>query len=168
MWQIYEKIVRVVCSVFFKIIHKDVNEEQWENILQFFKFCLVGASNSVISYGTNIISLKALESHGIKGDYIIANLIAFIVSVLWSFWLNNNYVFKQQEGEKRSIFKALLKTYLSYGFTGLILTNILSYIWVDILGISKIIAPLINIAICLPINFLLSKLWTFKSVNGEE
>jgi putative flippase GtrA len=52
---------------------------------------------------------------------------------------------------------------MSYGFTGIILNNILSYIWIDMLGISKVVAPLINMIIGVPINFIINKLWAFRS-----
>ena len=59
--------------------------------------------------------------------------------------------------------KALLKTYMAYGFTGIILNNILSFIWIDKVGISKFIAPLINLIVSVPLNFIINKLWAFKS-----
>lgn len=60
------------------------------------------------------------------------------------------------------MWKALGKCFLSYGFTGFILENVLSYIWVDRVGISKYIAPLLNLVFTVPTNFLLNKLWAFK------
>ena len=56
---------------------------------------------------------------------------------------------------------ALFKTYVSYGFTGLILNNILSVLWVSVLHISKMLAPIINLVISIPINFFMNKLWAF-------
>ena len=94
-------------------------------------------------------------------DYIIANIISFLLSVLWSFYWNNKYVFKLNEGEQRSIWKALLKTYVSYGFTGIILNNILLVLWVRVIGINKMLAPIINLIINIPINFFMNKLWAF-------
>ncbi|MBF1260356.1 MAG: GtrA family protein, partial [Lachnoanaerobaculum sp.] len=58
---------------------------------------------------------------------------------------------------------SLIKTYLSYAFTGLVLNNVFSYILVDILNVSKLIAPLINMILGMPINFLINKLWAFNS-----
>ncbi len=95
-------------------------------------------------------------------DYILGNTIAFLLSVLWSFYWNSRYVFGLEEGEKRSPWKALLKTYISYGFTGIILSNILSYVWIRVFGISKYLAPLINLVVSIPVNFLMNKLWAFK------
>lgn len=56
-------------------------------------------------------------------DYLIATGIGFVLSVLWSFFWNNKFVFTVGEGEKRSVLKALLKTYVSYSFTGLFLNS---------------------------------------------
>ena len=80
-----------------------------------------------------------------------ANTIAFVISVFVSFLLNSKFVFSLEEGQERNFWKALFKSYLSYGFTGLILTNVLAYVWVDLLGISKLIAPLISLVISIPI-----------------
>lgn len=100
-------------------------------------------------------------------DYILGNTIAFLLSVLWSFYWNSRYVFGLEEGEKRSPWKALLKTYISYGFTGIILSNILSYVWIRVFGISKYLAPLINLVVSIPVNFLMNKLWAFKGEKTE-
>ena len=54
-----------------------------------------------------------------EADYLIAQLIGFVLSVLWSFYWNNKMVFVQEEGQQRVWWKALLKTYVSYSFTGL-------------------------------------------------
>lgn len=94
-------------------------------------------------------------------DYIIANVVSWVLSVLWSFYWNNKFVFKKEEGEHRNIWAALFKTYVSYGFTGLILNNVLSVIWVSVLHVSKMIAPIINLIINIPINFFLNKIWAF-------
>lgn len=53
-------------------------------------------------------------------------MVGFAISVLWSFYWNNKFVFTVGNGQKRNLLKALLKTYILYGFTGIILNNILS------------------------------------------
>ena len=95
----------------------------------------------------------------------VSNTIAFIISVLVSFLLNSRFVFTLEEGQSRNFWKALMKSYLSYGFTGIILNNLLAYLWVNVLGISKFIAPLISLIIAIPINFIMNKLWAFKTEN---
>lgn len=130
---------------------------------QFIKFGIVGLSNTVIGYLLNVFALKILEGYSLKWDYIIANIVAFIISVAWSFYWNNRFVFTVEDGNKRPLLPTLLKTYISYAFTGVILNNILSYVWIDVMGISKYVAPLINLIISVPVNFFMNKKWAFKS-----
>ena len=47
---------------------------------------------------------------------------------------------------------------------GIVLANVLSYIWIDVLGISKCVAPLINLIISIPLNFIINRYWAFKTV----
>ena len=146
-----------------KIFHVELSEDKWAGLLQFIKFGIVGISNTVISYVLNVLVLLALRRWEVSWDFVAANIVAFVLSVLWSFCWNNRFVFVVQDGEQRNIGRALVKTYLSYGFTGIILNNILSWLWISALGISKYVAPLINLLISVPINFIMNKFWAFKS-----
>ncbi|MBE5860250.1 MAG: GtrA family protein [Butyrivibrio sp.] len=133
--------------------------------MQFVKFGIVGVSNTVISYVLYTVALLAMRSLHIfaSADYLIATVIAFILSVLWSFYWNNKMVFVMKEGQRRNLWKALIKTYISYSFTGLFLNSILMVLWVQIFHISEFIAPIINLLISVPVNFIINKFWAFKS-----
>ena len=72
-----------------------------------------------------------------------------------------------ESGEKRVWWRSLVKTYMSYAFSGLILTNILLFLWNNILSLPEFVGPILNLIITTPINFLLNKLWAFKA-NGKE
>ena len=156
-----EKIYRFFVELLFKIIKKDLTDKKRQTFKEFLQFGLVGVSNTIISYLLYVVTLLLVSKSGVKFDYIIANIVSWLLSVLWSFYWNNKFVFKKEEGEKRNIWAALFKTYVSYGFTGLILNNILSVLWVSVLHISKMLAPIINLVISIPINFFMNKLWAF-------
>lgn len=134
-----------------------------EMIVQFIKFGIVGLSNTFISYFTYVIFLWLFERLAIllNYDYLVAQFIGFIVSVIWSFYWNNKYVFVKNT-EKRNILKSFLKTFVSYASTGLVLSSILSYIWVEFLFVPKLYAPIINLMITVPLNFILNRNWAFK------
>lgn len=167
MKQIEAWIQRIIAA-FFRLLHIPLKDGLLNTLTQFVKFGLVGVTNTVISYTINILVLKFLQPYDLSWDYVAGNLVAFVLSVLWSFYWNNKYVFTQQRGQKRKIGPALLKTYISYGFTGIILTNILSYLWIDKLGISKYVAPLINLIVSIPLNFIINKFWAFGGASGRE
>lgn len=157
-----DKIIYSICKLIAKILKKDQDENTVNSLVQFVKFGIVGVSNTMISYVINVLVLLAMKPMDVSWDYFVGNIVSFILSVLWSFYWNNEYVFTLEEGKSRSIGKALLKTYVSYGFTGIILNNILSWIWVSVLCISKYIAPIINLVASVPINFFMNKLWAFR------
>lgn len=71
-------------------------------------------------------------------------------------------VFQPEERTERSLWKALVKTYISYSFTGLFLNTLLLYILVQTLHVSEFIAPVFQLLINVPINFLINKFWAFK------
>jgi len=126
--------------------------------LQFIKFGIVGFSNTAIAYAIYYVFLVYLGQH-----YIVANTAAFVLSVLNSFFWNDRYVFKRKSDEKRNFWGALLKTYVSYASTGLVLSGILLFIFIELLHISDKIAPLLGLAVTVPLNFVLNKKWAFKS-----
>lgn len=156
------KFIITICKLFARILRKDKDEEFVNGLVEFVKFGIVGVSNTFIGYFINVVVLLIMHPFDVSWDYFVGNIISFFLSVLWSFFWNNKYVFVLKEGEERSIWKALLKTYISYGFSGLVLSNILSWVWVSGLGISKFIAPLLNLIVSVPVNFVMNKLWAFK------
>ena len=160
IWQLIEKILYFFVH---KIFHLKLSNEKWETFLQFVRFGIVGASNTVISYLLYVISLLVMRKLKVSPsvDYLIAQFIGFVLSVLWSFYWNRKMVFKA-DNDKVPWFQALVKTYISYAFSGLFLSTVLSIIWVQFIGIDKMIAPVLNLVISVPINFILNKFWAFK------
>lgn len=133
-------------------------------VRQFIRFGIVGFSNTILSYIVYFIALFVLRKCGCFSsiDYLVAQIMMFIVGVMWSFFWNRRYVFQIQAGGKCSILKSLVKTYIMYSFTGLFLSGILLIMWVQVFHISEFIAPVINLAVTVPLNFVLAKVWAFK------
>ncbi len=155
-------------NILIKIIRQlfpRISDKKLSFLIQFFKFGIVGLSNTIISYSIYCLTLYVLKPFQLQYDYFIGNILSFVLSVLWSFYWNNKYVFKVENGKERNIFFALVKTYMSYAFTGLLLNNVFAYVWIDILGVNKNIAPLITLIISVPINFIMNKLWAFKTTS---
>lgn len=163
-WNGIQYVVRILLQVIFKWLHRDLSEQVFNSFMQFIKFGIVGISNVLISYFLYVLFLVIFQKFNLFPiiDYIIAQSIAFPLSVLWSFYWNNKMVFTVEEGNGRTIWKSLLKTFVSYSFTGLFLNNILLYIWIQIFHISEFMAPFMNLVVSVPINFLINKFWAFK------
>lgn len=129
------------------------NKEKYSNLIkQFVKFGLVGVSNTVL----NLVVYYGLLYLGVH--YLIANTAGFLVSVLNAYYWNKKFVFKNLETK---ISKSLIKTYVSYGSTFLLGTGLM-FVMVHYLHVSETVAPIINLLVTIPLNFLLNKFWTFK------
>lgn len=165
LWNVLEKALYFFFEKVCQSMKMDTSEEVFRALMQFVKFGIVGMSNAIVSYSVYAICMCILKKYGlfVRADYYIAQAAAFFLSVLWSFYWNNRVVFKMGQGEQRSLWKALLKTYIAYSFTGLFMSTILLYLWIDVIGISEFVAPIINIIINVPINFVINKAWAFKT-----
>lgn len=160
--RIMYKLVNLLLTNLIKLFKKDIARQTLDSLTQFILFGIVGVSNTLISYLLNILVIALLRPYSLAWDYVAGNLAAFLLSVLWSFYWNNRIVFKQKTGSERNLWKTLLKAYIAYGFTGIILNNFCSWMWIRVFHISKYIAPLINLIISVPLNFVINKLWTFQ------
>lgn len=164
IWVLIEKTVYAILKLGFKVMKKDLTNEILEAFMQFAKFGIVGLSNTVLSYVLYAVGVLMFRRFGILPDsgYLVAQAIAFVISVLWSFYWNSKAVFTLNDGSGRAVFKALVKTFIAYSFTGLLLSSALLVLWVRILHISDLVAPFINLIVTVPLNFVINKLWTFK------
>lgn len=154
---------------------------------QFIKFGLVGVSNTVVSYVTYSVCYYVFHS-----NVHVANILGFIISVLNAYIWQSKFVFKEsEEGEHRVWWQVLIKTYISYAFSGLFLTEILLIVWLDLLNISQYLEPLIvwlggfginmtavdaavslapflNMVITIPINFCINKFWAYRQKSKKS
>lgn len=166
IWYFLKKFIIFILNVLNKNNIVFVSEKNHERIFQFVKFSVIGMSNCLVNYSTYVISICFVKYICIdcEKDFLIAQALAFLVSVYWAFYWDKKYVFNVGKVYDRFInLKILMKTYMSYAFTGLFLSEILLIFWVEFLGITKFIAPLINMVICLPLNFIINKKWTFRN-----
>lgn len=136
------------------------------SINQAIRFIIVGASNTLVGYLSYVLIVWILSSYYIRYDYIIANILSFIISIHWAFVLNKMIVFKANNW-RNSYGKELVKTYLTYGFSGFVLNNILLYLFVDICEISKYYAPILNLMFLVPFNYFVNKYWIFHNKLGN-
>lgn len=169
VWYIISLLCFYILCFFYNIINKELTKTKYITFMQFVKFGIVGLSNTIIAYIIYGGMLFLFERIGWFSDvdYLIASFFSFVLSVLWSFYWNSKKVFVVKEGEERKVLPALIKTFISYSFSGLILGNILLIIWVRVFSISKYIAPLINLIVTIPMNFIINKFWAFKTKKAE-
>jgi len=159
-------VIRRIMSFCYAYFDKDYTEEKHNAFIQFIKFCFVGASNVILYYFTYVFCLHTLRKYLLfsKADYIVAQIAGFLISVFWTYTINRKYVFSDSND---SYFVSLITFYITYSFTGLIMNPLLLYLWKRV-GISEYIAPLINVIFNTPVNYFISKVWTFRSKKADD
>lgn len=163
-WRLFERIVRAVLGAILKVFKITLTEKQWTGFMQFVKFGLVGVINTAVDYITYLLTLLIFEETGLFGTkaYLVSTILGFLVSFFNMFYWNNTYVFKKKEDESRSALASLVKLFLSYSLTGIIIKPGCMFILVDLVRVPKTVAPIPIMFITIPVNFLLSKLWAFR------
>ncbi|ETI69710.1 GtrA family protein [Neobacillus vireti] len=118
---------------------------------KFLKFGVVGIVNTLITIG----SFTVFVYFGM--NYIAANIIAYGLGMMNSFFLNKNWVFQAKSRRLSLVIKFMVVNFLTLGFTTICL-----YILVRYMDIHSSAAQIISTCIGLAINFLLNKKWTFS------
>ena len=127
-------------------------------VKQFIKFGLVGLSNTFVSWACYYLFLWIDEDL-----YMLGSIVGGVAGIANAFFWNDRFVFQGGRQDWKSRLKRLGKTYISYGSTSLFSIALL---WIEVqLGVPKSVAPVINLIITIPLNFLINKFWTFR---GEK
>ena len=111
---------------------------------KFLRFIGAGIVNTIASYLAYLFLIFFFS-------YQISYAIAFVLGVALSFVLNSKYVFEVQQTLRKFILFPLV--YLVQYLLGALLMGVV----IEVLGVSKFIAPLFVIVCLIPVSYLLSK-----------
>ena len=148
--------MRQLADALFQKLGANSSAERKALIIQFVKFGLVGLSNTLVSWICYYLVLWVDDDL-----YLLGSVVGAVVSIANAFFWNDRFVFKGTENDWRSKLKRLGKTYVSYGGTSL-LDMLLLWMEVRFFNVDKVIAPIVNLIITIPLNFLINKYWTFR------
>ena len=129
----------------------------WELI----KYGICGALSTILDIGIFWFLANILNLY-----YLIANAIAWIVALIFSFLTNKYYVFESRSFKKKVWIKEATEFFGARGMAcGIDMGGM--YLLVSIIEINQNHAKLIVTLIVIIINYILSKFWIFKkSIDG--
>lgn len=113
------------------------------------------------SSGLDFLLYTLLVSH-FGMHYIISNCISVLAGISTSFILNRNYNFKIKDKTRQRF-----AIFLSVGLCGMLMSNLILYVCIDLIGINKIASKLLSIVLVVFFQFLLNKYITFKPSNNR-
>jgi putative flippase GtrA len=122
-------------------------------IKQFLRFGIVGFFNTVFFLAIYYFFIW------INPDfYLLGSIVGFAITVVIAYILSRKFVFPEgRETAGRSLIKALI----AYSFS-FILANGLLVLQVEVIHVSKVLAPILNLFVTVPVNFIINKFWTYK------
>ena len=112
---------------------------------RFLRFVLSGGINTIVTYAIYLILLLII-------DYKLAYTAAYVSGIALSYLLNRVFVFRTHRGWSSALLFPLV--YLAQYLVGLAAV----WVWVGQFGFPEPFAPLVAIAITIPMTYLLSKL----------
>lgn len=89
--------------------------------------------------------------------YLVANCISVLVGITTSFLLNRSYNFRVKDKTKQRF-----AIFLTVGLCGLMLSNLILYIGIDMLHGEDVIVKLASIVLVVGFQFLMNKFVTFR------
>jgi putative flippase GtrA len=121
-------------------------------IVQFMKFATVGVSNTLITFAVYTLLLKGFDVW-----YLAASAIGFIAGAVNGFLLNRRWTFRGHVGDALTP----VRWFVVQG-CGLALNEGLLYLYVDELGLGKLLGQALAIAAVTVTTFLVNRAWTFR------
>ena len=115
------------------------------------KFAIVGASNTIISF----LAYYILLNNGM--NYLLANIVAYLLGMFNSYIWNKRWVFEQRTNSIKSFIKFSI-----INLAVLLLSTTFLYILSNIFLFNKVFAQIITTSILMVLNYYANKLWTFK------
>lgn len=112
--------------------------------LEFVKFSLVGVVNTAHHYWWYIILKQNLA-------YATSNVIAFLISMIGSFYINSCFTFKVRPTIQRLVHFPFVYT------PQLAASYVVPFVTVNVLHLPDIYVPIITTAVAMPITYFLSR-----------
>ena len=153
MNSLFRGIFKKPLSEIYGVFEKKFTEKSENTWYSFFKFSLVGISNTLIFF---VLYYAVILIFG-ERYYLVGQAIGYFTGTVNSYILNSRFVFSQAKHNKFTFFKMCLCYCLIY-----ILQTIIIFILVSRLNISEFIAPTITALITTLINFFLNKTFIFN------
>ena len=140
-----------------KVTDKILKEATTDWKIQFFRYVIVGGFSFVVDYGLLFVLTEYAGFH-----YIVSATLSFIAGLVVNYLLSTRWIFRNS---KLSSTTVEFIVYGAIGVVGLVLNNILLYLFTDVLHIYYMISKLITAALVMGWNFVGRRVILFNNDN---
>ena len=118
---------------------------------------VVGVMTTLINIAVFWLGNSVLDIH-----FAVANVIAWVVSVLFAFFANKIFVFESRDWSRTGVLREALTFFLSRA-ASLLADEALMWLFIPVLGWSELPAKVVSNIVVIIINYFLGKFWVFKA-----
>ena len=107
------------------------------------------------------LALFAFFNSGLKINELIANIICWVICVLFQFFTNRTWVFQAQDTPEQSFFKQILSFFGGRVFT-LVIEELILFVFITLLMFNTFAVKITAQVITIVLNYIISKFFVFK------
>ena len=152
----------LVSSICLRVIasrgyHQGEDEKTALRFTQLFFYGIFGLLTTIVNVGVYALFLNALNI-----DYLFANVIAWIIAVIFAFITNKTCVFDSWDWNKSVVVKEGISFFTSRIFTG-IADMLLLWTLVSVLNQGELFSKVVDSIVVIILNYVLSKVLVFNN-----
>lgn len=119
-------------------------------------YAVCGVLTTLVNYAVYFICTKFFSIH-----YIVSNVIAWVISVIFAYLVNKIYVFVSLDWSRKKLWKEIWQFVAARIFSG-VAETLLLIIFVDMMGYRDSVIKIIAGILVIIMNYLFSKWVIFK------
>lgn len=133
-------------------------------------YLIFGALTTLVNWVTYVCCayflLIPLLGRATTANNMVSNTLAWIVSVLFAYWTNRNFVFHSEVVDLKGRMQEFL-SFVGARIFSFLVEQVLFFFMVTLLSINDLISKLVIGIVVILLNYIFSKLWIFKGKKNE-
>lgn len=150
-------LINIIIKLFRKNKYTNLLVELYYKYKEIFDYLFFGGLVTIVNFISYYIPANII---GI--DKIVSNLIAFIISVIFAYVVNKEYVFETKWEGIQNIFKEFSSFVISRIGTGLLCDILIFAFMINILNINDVISKIFTQILVVILNYIIGKWFVFK------
>ena len=156
-------LINIIIKLFRKNKYTNILVELYYKYKEIFDYLFFGGLVTIVNFISYYISANII---GV--DKIVSNLIAFIISVIFAYVVNKEYVFETKWEGIQNVFKEFSSFVISRIGTGLLCDILIFAFMINILNINDVISKIFTQILVVILNYIIGKWFVFKQNKNLE
>ena len=155
-------LINIIIKLFKKNKYTNMLVELYYNYKEVFDYLFFGVLVTIVNFVSYYIPSNIFHI-----DKIVSNVIAFVISVIFAYFVNKVYVFETPWDNLKETLKELTSFIVSRIGTGLLCDILIFALMINILMINDVISKITTQVLVVVLNYVIGKVIVFKG-KGEN